>query len=616
MSTHSGTKHHRRKVLAALATATVTLTTLCVPAQAVSTHAVTTPAHASGINTLALAPSGAAFTARVSPGVAAKKAKKTRKVLIVPVYWKGAKKPKNDVSATKKHVKKADAYFNEVSGGKVRLTVSKTLKWQKIKKPAGAGCTASVYGISKSLSGILKKNKIKRSSYDHMIVRLPSNSCKSKKLASGEAELGGKVAVMAGPTDAYVLTHEIGHNLRLPHGNSLLCSKGKVTLTSLKKCNSREYGDYSDVMGHGDFSYLPGPQLDRVGWLKASQKRTFNTTKKKTSKSYSLRAITSKKSGVKAVRVKVNSKRSYWVEYRDGKNGKTALSGYATGVQIRLVDTSLKSYGAVAPVVLDVRPGGRNTNDALAAGESWRSPEGIRFAFSKVSGGKANVKVQTKASVAKKPKAPTKLGISSADSALKVKFTRPSSAGAPVAKYQVEYREVGKKSKSMTVDATHVKSPTVTVSGLKEKTAYQVRVRAWNQKGWGSWTSWKKASTADLAPSLEIEDPKATLTSDGNGYITLYVKAQPNKFSKAPIAWVVAGSDNKVNYGAWTEEWLTDVKHLGNGRYQIKLRVWNYSGNAHTASVKITATTSDNWGRQNTASRNVSISFKAWENYQ
>jgi hypothetical protein len=546
------------------------------------------------------------FSARTSPAAAAKKAKKTRKVLIVPVHWTGTKKLSADVNSTKKHVKTADAYFNEVSGGKVRLKVSRTLKWQKIKKPSSGACNASVNAVHSELAKVLRKNKIKTTTYDHVIVRFPSNTCGSYSSA-GEAELGGRVSVLVGAPDPYVLTHELGHNLGLPHGNSLSCSKGKVTLAALKSCSFQEYGDYSDVMGFGDLSYLPGPQLDRVGWLKAAQKRTYTAPKKKASKTYSLRAITSKKSGVKAVRVKVNAKRSYWLEYRDGKNGKTAGSGISPGVQIRLVDNSLRSYGAVAAAMLDARPGGRNTNDALVAGESWRSPEGIRFTFSKVSGGKASVKVQTKAPVAKKPKAPTKLGITSADRALKVKFTRPSSAGAPVNKYRVEYREVGQKSKSTTVDATSVKSPTVNLTGLKENTAYEVRVRASNEKGWGKLTGWKRASTVNPVPHVEIEAPAGPLILDPkSNTVVVYVKAQPNKHTNRPIARFddvrLTGPDSS----AWS--WRINKSELVSpGRWKLTIQMASSVSGVVPFDMYFGAYDSGN--HHSSASRTIQVKF-------
>jgi hypothetical protein len=307
------------------------------------------------------------------------------------------------------------------------------------------------------------------------------------------------------------------------------------------------------------------------------------------------------------VRVKVNAKRSYWLEYRDGKNGKTAGSGISPGVQIRLVDNSLRSYGAVAAAMLDARPGGRNTNDALVAGESWRSPEGIRFTFSKVSGGKASVKVQTKAPVAKKPKAPTKLGITSADRALKVKFTRPSSAGAPVNKYRVEYREVGQKSKSTTVDATSVKSPTVNLTGLKENTAYEVRVRASNEKGWGKLTGWKRASTVNPVPHVEIEAPAGPLILDPkSNTVVVYVKAQPNKHTNRPIARFddvrLTGPDSS----AWS--WRINKSELVSpGRWKLTIQMASSVSGVVPFDMYFGAYDSGN--HHSSASRTIQVKF-------
>ena len=124
-----------------------------------------------------------------------------------------------------------------------------------------------------------------------------------------------------------------------------------------------------------------------------------------------------------------------------------------------------------------------------------------------------------------KPDAPAAPTLTAKNQGLDVSWTAPADNGASISDYDVQYRACTKSAdltcasdptwgswNNRTGETTGDTATSVTITGLTNETAYQVRVRAGNSVGDSPWSQ----ESAKAAPTPQAPDPPTapTLTFD------------------------------------------------------------------------------------------------------
>ena len=454
-----------------------------------------------------------AFTRASSiEAAAAPKAKKRLKTLVIPVYWSGAGKDTTNKKVQKRAkaaMKKADTYYRTVSRGRIghKTTV---LSWQKISRPGTAcGIQYQSEHIAAKANARAKRAGKNPSKYDRVIYYVTEKACgKGYYGVLGLGSTPGRFVWLEGNFSPNVVIHELGHNLGLKHSNYAECrtSKGKRTvLAASKRCNTREYGDQTDVMGNNESAgWLSAPKLARLGWFKGKNLAKNTKTKKKT---YTLRPLAASSTKLKSVRVKGTKGRTYWVEYRTRTGLDKRIEPSLVGVQIRLGKPGDR-YGDSS--VLDMLPTSPfSWNDAysvsLGARASWTSPEGIRFKVGKV-GKTAKVTVQRKVKKAKKPLAP-KPKVTATDLGAKITWPYPNDRGTPITSYTVRLKSSDGHTQTIDVSQLNGQVRRTQPTNLDPSKTYSVAVRARNERGSSSWSKSVSFKPLDIRPAVTIHSP-------------------------------------------------------------------------------------------------------------
>ena len=178
------------------------------------------------------------------------------------------------------------------------------------------------------------------------------------------------------------------------------------------------------------------------------------------------------------------------------------------------------------------------------------------------------------------PSAPSSPGLTAGDGQLGVSWTAPSANGAAIDDYDVRYRPAG-GSWTELPDGVKSAATSATVTGLTNRTAYEVQVRAGNSAGDGPWSA-SATGTPEASASAPSAPSSPGLTA-GDGQ--LGVSWTPPADNGAAI------DDYDVRYrpvgGGWTE--LPDtvnstvtsatITGLTNGTtYEVQVRAGNSAG--------------------------------------
>lgn len=166
-----------------------------------------------------------------------------------------------------------NAQLGQSSYGKLRLSGASrpdgdVLGWYTIPE-SNETCNENVYYTwINSAERIAKEQGAALDAYDFVIYVSPN--------MPGCASYGwydGGRSYINGYTEKsswYVYAHELGHNFRLPHANSLNCTGPDGRRVAIgSQCVSEEYGDLYDVMGSSNSSsgQTNGWYKNRLGWL-------------------------------------------------------------------------------------------------------------------------------------------------------------------------------------------------------------------------------------------------------------------------------------------------------------------------------------------------------------
>jgi titin len=217
----------------------------------------------------------------------------------------------------------------------------------------------------------------------------------------------------------------------------------------------------------------------------------------------------------------------------------------------------------------------------LSNGRSYRV---VVRAVNAVGAGAASaaVSVTPKAPVVTVPAAPSSLKATPGDRQAVLSFTPGGTGNSPITNYQVSL-DNGVTWRAFSPAA--VTSP-VTVAGLANGRAYQVRLRAVNAKGPGAATS-AVAVTPATVPAV----PVGLRVAGGDRQVVL--SFTPGATGGSPVTNYQYSLDNGATWRTPTPAVLTSpvtVAGLANGRaYQVRLRAVNAKGpGAATAAVTVT----------------------------
>lgn len=124
---------------------------------------------------------------------------------------------------------------------------------------------------------------------------------------------------------AWVLTHELGHNLGLMHANSAVCTN-QLPIT----CEQKEYGDSTSTMGNYIYSHVSSPMVSRFSATELDKLKVLPTESRAIaaeSGDYKLAPAYSKGINLpKVLYIPIGSELTYSVEYRPVIGNDSTLS--------------------------------------------------------------------------------------------------------------------------------------------------------------------------------------------------------------------------------------------------------------------------------------------------
>lgn len=287
----------------------------------------------------------------------------SRRVIVVPVYW-GATAPTTAPKAAPAVVA-ADSYWQDVSGGTVRFSVTESRPWTKVDVPEGC---QNYLGLASAVSSVIGDWRARA---DHLLISFSDSRCGWAGMAQiGSRSASGLTVWINGYDRADVDSHELGHNLGLDHSNLWRCT-GASGAQRIEggTCSSQSYLDYLDVMGigHNHTGFLSGAHLQRLQLLPAAAQATGVGGETLTL------APVAGGTGTRVLRL-VETGKTYYVEYRtavgrDGWLGSSPWPDWRPGLYVTRLDA-----GGAQTQLLDLRPDA--TGYDLLAGTSWTSASG------------------------------------------------------------------------------------------------------------------------------------------------------------------------------------------------------------------------------------------------
>ncbi|WP_246043657.1 fibronectin type III domain-containing protein [Rarobacter incanus] len=522
---------------------------------------------------------------RIVAKLTPKKAKKKLRTLIIRVY----SKKKNAVGASliRKLAKNTDKALRAQTNGKWGLKATQT-PWVRVR---GGSCTDfSELATQAKRAAARKSGKYRASKYDRVVIYMPTSA---RCYWAGLAEIGGKTVWLNGDTHALILTHELGHTFGAGHANYLSCSKNRTITSRGKGCKILEYGDLGDLMGAGaSTGMMQGVIARATRWTSA--KRIVTVRKRNATVTIVPRAATS---GKRAIKVS-GKKGTYWIEYRTRAKLDTVLTKDLTGV---VVTVKYKTRGT-GSVAMDMQPQNDYQAVSLPLGASWTSPDGVRLTLRKMNADSATIQIQRRAPRATKPAVQPAPRVVAGDQSAAITVTKGADGGAPIQRWLVTVRPTaGGNTITRTITATASTSRTGYLDGLRNGTSYDVRVQAYNEKGWSAKSAPTRVTPAPVAPQLTVASPADNAVVAATLPITASAKILP--ISGASIASLDAYLDVP-----WSDQSGYYGRTGGVGTRSLSLNgaipLTNMPDGVYT--VRIVAT--DTYGRTSASSRSIRVS--------
>jgi hypothetical protein len=264
--------------------------------------------------------------------------------------------------------------FIEFSYGQTTV-VGDVINWTTVPINSTDSCDTITDKMSESAESIAKAAGYDLSRYSRKIFIFPTTSTCGW---AGLANRGGKPTNLwiNGYTSSEVIGHEMGHNVGLPHSNSLECNT--------TGCKLVPYGDYADTMGIPYFypnSHFNAAQKELLGWLGFQSSPPILTISN--SGTYVIDAYETKNGKAKALKIlkeikSDGSRDYYYIEFRQGIGfdvniGNCTDCNFTKGVLVHQAN----SVDIEQTVLLDMSPEDTDKSRmvALLPGKSFNDPK-------------------------------------------------------------------------------------------------------------------------------------------------------------------------------------------------------------------------------------------------
>lgn len=281
----------------------------------------------------------------------------------------------------------SNAYFKEVSFG-VRSLVGKVradgdvFGWYTLARN-DSPCDYSAWGTAARTAA--QNAGVDLTGYDHIVhYFVRSTACSF----SGVGQVPGKYTWING-SSASTIAHELGHNFGLHHASSITCTENGARVPISASCTLKEYGDPFDVMGSG-YRHLNAYHKGRLGWLESANMVTATADG-----TFTVVPLAQKSAaGIQSLRVRIDSTRFYYVEFRQpfGFDNFASTAAVVNGV---LIHRGTDYPSMTRPELVDLVPATTSFTDAaLGVGKTFEdAAAGIRIGVSSLSSSGAIVTI-------------------------------------------------------------------------------------------------------------------------------------------------------------------------------------------------------------------------------